>query len=144
MSARPLAAGRQEKDQRDDADAAPSVAIVAHGKGIGVGRVADVGRAHGQEADEDDEQHGGYQGKAPPCREGREREDDGGGDPDADKKSPRRGARDLEADAGQDEREQAHGFMEIDVRHVTEVQVPGAGQVEQKIPGHLGGENDRR
>jgi hypothetical protein len=134
-------ARRQEQDQRQDGERAPAVAVVGHGEGIGIRRIAEISRHQGDQAAEDDEQRGGQQRQASPCHEAAGDQHRRCRDDRADDGCARRRPIKIEAGIRQPEVEPADSIVEIDVWHVAVMELPGAGKVEQQVPGHRPGEH---
>jgi hypothetical protein len=137
-------ARRQEQDQRQDAEQAPAVAVVRHGEGVGVRLVADIRRHQHEQGDEDHEEGGGQNRQAAHRRDRSRGEGHSGHDGDADQEGEGRRPDQFEAEQGQHEVELAHRLMEVDMCHVAVLQVPGAGEIVEEVPGHLVRQDETR
>ena len=132
-----VVARRHEQDQRQDAEQAPAVSVVRHGERVGIRLVADIGRHQHEQADEDHKQGGWYDRQPAHRRDRRRGEGHGGHDGDADQEGEGRWPDQSKAEHGQHEVKLAHWFVEVDMRHVAVLQMPGAGEIVDEVPGHL-------
>ena len=117
---------RQEQDKRQDAKQTPAVTIVGHGEGVGVRQITGTSRHQHEQADEDHEKGGGHERQATHRREQGGDEDGGRHDRDADQEGKRRRPEQLKAELGQHKIQLTNRLVEVDVRHVAVLQMPGS------------------